>query len=912
MAESTDDRSILNCPIPTSVSGVEGYVHAHGNGAPEVRHILLKECDIILECKVCKSLFRSLANFTSHKRFYCKIDYAEVRFQTDSNVDISDTTELVQTEEVLEMVSQRLSDEATSSTSVPTASVKKKTLTRIVDKLLEKRGGVPVEGQSVFKPPINPTESFKKIQEVLANRNSLRLVNSVKLDRVNSNRNAVFQSVNGANINEDNNRLNQDENRIVEVVSSNEVTSNMDTEPPQPSENVDVELTSPKPKKGMDKSMLNEYMEISGTKPKCTKSHHKGGKDLEESLRKVVRNFEWGNQQPLEAYENKSPSTEQRNETCEHCPNGLCEICRQSSLKSEQRKAHELACSSKKLNRERHQSGNGSNGVPFETAQNKGSSIQVRKFYNKAPDAVENEKEIAILSPTAQLLIHDFLKENRCNICHVVFSVTKNAVRHVAIQHVNWRLYACLECDHKFYERYMVERHLDSNHCLRDSSKRWRVLSIAEQDSLLILDPRKDEKSEKPLEISKPERAMRNTHSERSTLAFDRKAIDKQKNSDSVLLPVVDVATTEARKTTVPSPKKGKRKGYFPQKNRLVRSSCSRSGTPTLFEARSRSPMSAKDDTLEKNSLQLPEVNVSLQRLEDMKEYKTPVKQYESLQRPAGSICQETSAKDKQTTETKSEKDDTTLPSLTMVLMKTPAKGEMSTTPYTNNGCSNIRVKGFATIGNHVGLKDSLTVNKGVPTCSSSVPSKASNLKPNFEKATSDSSSGTPNITRFYSRSPKVDKSATSEPGSTVVPPVISVAEGFSPARGVTSLPKVQRLSSSIDLKSKSNHISPSSSSRISRKSLGADKKLFIILPISKKSKEERTKQEISDKNSAKDSVIPHASDNSIDGKASTSSVDNKENKEKQKEMLIASVSEAESTRKRKNSTVIHVAPKKK
>jgi len=236
-----------------------------------VQHILSDQWDVILECKVCKSLFRSLANFTSHKRFYCKIDYAEVRFQTDSNVDISDTTELVQTEEVLEMVSQRLSDEATSSTSVPTASVKKKTLTRIVDKLVEKRGGVPVEGQSVFKPPINPTESFKKIQEVLANRNSLRLVNSVKLDRVNSNRNAVFQSVNGANINEDNNRLNQDENRIVEVVSSNEVTSNMDTEPPQPSENVDVELTSPKPKKGMDKSMLNEYMEISGTKPKCTK-----------------------------------------------------------------------------------------------------------------------------------------------------------------------------------------------------------------------------------------------------------------------------------------------------------------------------------------------------------------------------------------------------------------------------------------------------------------------------------------------------------------------------------------------------------------------------------------------------------------------------------------------------------------
>ncbi|KAK2717735.1 hypothetical protein QYM36_006503, partial [Artemia franciscana] len=139
-----------------------------------VQHILSDQWDVILECKVCRNQFRGMANFTCHQP-YCKIYYPEP--------------------------SQRLSDEATSSTSVPTASVKNKKI-RIVEKPLEKRD-VPVEGQTsrrslVFKPAINYTESiqevFKNIQKDLANGNSMRLVNSVKL---------VFQSFNGANINED-------------------------------------------------------------------------------------------------------------------------------------------------------------------------------------------------------------------------------------------------------------------------------------------------------------------------------------------------------------------------------------------------------------------------------------------------------------------------------------------------------------------------------------------------------------------------------------------------------------------------------------------------------------------------------------------------------------------------------------
>ena len=38
----------------------------------QVRDVLLNECDLIYECKVCFNLFRSLSNFISHKRTFCK------------------------------------------------------------------------------------------------------------------------------------------------------------------------------------------------------------------------------------------------------------------------------------------------------------------------------------------------------------------------------------------------------------------------------------------------------------------------------------------------------------------------------------------------------------------------------------------------------------------------------------------------------------------------------------------------------------------------------------------------------------------------------------------------------------------------------------------------------------------------
>jgi len=38
----------------------------------EVKSILLYECDLIYECRTCRSLFRNIINLISHKKEYCR------------------------------------------------------------------------------------------------------------------------------------------------------------------------------------------------------------------------------------------------------------------------------------------------------------------------------------------------------------------------------------------------------------------------------------------------------------------------------------------------------------------------------------------------------------------------------------------------------------------------------------------------------------------------------------------------------------------------------------------------------------------------------------------------------------------------------------------------------------------------
>ncbi|BES92122.1 ZnF_C2H2 [Nesidiocoris tenuis] len=53
-------------------------MRAYCNGTEELQRLLDFECDLIYECKVCRSLYRSLSNFIQHKKFHCNERYQDM------------------------------------------------------------------------------------------------------------------------------------------------------------------------------------------------------------------------------------------------------------------------------------------------------------------------------------------------------------------------------------------------------------------------------------------------------------------------------------------------------------------------------------------------------------------------------------------------------------------------------------------------------------------------------------------------------------------------------------------------------------------------------------------------------------------------------------------------------------------
>jgi len=92
------DRSTVNFPYDVRINGISSMISTIQKSTPkvsvterylidyillfrliicrilifQVKKLLQDECDIILECRYCKNLFRSMPNFLCHKQIYCK------------------------------------------------------------------------------------------------------------------------------------------------------------------------------------------------------------------------------------------------------------------------------------------------------------------------------------------------------------------------------------------------------------------------------------------------------------------------------------------------------------------------------------------------------------------------------------------------------------------------------------------------------------------------------------------------------------------------------------------------------------------------------------------------------------------------------------------------------------------------
>ncbi|XP_055375674.1 uncharacterized protein MAL13P1.304 [Condylostylus longicornis] len=98
-SKKQQDLSILRKPILTSITGFLEAKRAFENGTEEIRRLLSRECDILYECKTCRNVFRSLTNFISHKRVYCR-DFYNNTFDINRNGFIDqDISTIIQAEE---------------------------------------------------------------------------------------------------------------------------------------------------------------------------------------------------------------------------------------------------------------------------------------------------------------------------------------------------------------------------------------------------------------------------------------------------------------------------------------------------------------------------------------------------------------------------------------------------------------------------------------------------------------------------------------------------------------------------------------------------------------------------------------------------------------------------------------------
>lgn len=199
------DLSLMRQPIATSITGFEEVLRAYEAGTNEVRStwvftrnslqlsilffsqlrkLLSRECDLIYECKVCRNIFRSLTNFISHKRVYCRSSFnASDHFHfRDNGFQVQDISTIIQAEQEIN------NNPNGSAGSLPGADDKSKDLSGIVERLLWKQHQSRTSNLNDFYDQIQSSKMGH--DDPTAHRSQ-----TLKLNRVNDSDIAVYQSL---------------------------------------------------------------------------------------------------------------------------------------------------------------------------------------------------------------------------------------------------------------------------------------------------------------------------------------------------------------------------------------------------------------------------------------------------------------------------------------------------------------------------------------------------------------------------------------------------------------------------------------------------------------------------------------------------------------------------------------------
>ncbi|XP_068631227.1 uncharacterized protein [Battus philenor] len=199
--ESEDlDYTLLRKPILTSVTGFAQARKIFDSATEELKSLLSTECDLLYECKVCRNLFRSLANFISHKRMYCKEKFNSTIHSHFINPTCT-SSEIIKIkhleEEYQESLKPKNNHECVESNETEERIPLTKDLTAIVEKISISKGVKETvkEEQEIFLQKI-PKTSVAVFQNVNFNGETQCDIRSQvrELDTILSQNKAVLQS----------------------------------------------------------------------------------------------------------------------------------------------------------------------------------------------------------------------------------------------------------------------------------------------------------------------------------------------------------------------------------------------------------------------------------------------------------------------------------------------------------------------------------------------------------------------------------------------------------------------------------------------------------------------------------------------------------------------------------------------
>ncbi|XP_041360720.1 uncharacterized protein LOC121376973 [Gigantopelta aegis] len=187
------DFSVIRTAIEIGGKPIEQVLNGVHYGSPEVRCLLLDECELIIECKVCRALFRALPLFVAHKRVYCTKSFQESQPPLFDTIITDETV-------VVEPTAPEDDDDDDSSTRTQAAeaATPEDQLNQLVEQIQAGKAGTSEE-----------YKFYSNVAGMVERRKELGKTMNLELKTIPTNRNAVMvnfteavppdESVNGDN-----------------------------------------------------------------------------------------------------------------------------------------------------------------------------------------------------------------------------------------------------------------------------------------------------------------------------------------------------------------------------------------------------------------------------------------------------------------------------------------------------------------------------------------------------------------------------------------------------------------------------------------------------------------------------------------------------------------------------------------